>query len=71
MKKIQVMGGNRKEAVKGIFKSIGVEAKIEKIRRSRRNEEREMLLVKLGNEEQKKEVLKKKRNLKGRRERII
>lgn len=30
-----------------------------------------MLWVKLGNEKQKKEVLEKKRNLKGRRERII
>lgn len=73
MREIKVMEGNRREVVEKIFKSVGVKAKIEKIRKLGRNEKMgtEMLWVKLGNEEQKKEILEKKRNLKGRRDRII
>lgn len=70
---IKVKEGNRKDAVEGILKSIGVEAKIEELRRLGKNEERgtEMIWVKLENEEQKKEVLEKKKNLKSRRKRIV
>lgn len=54
------------------MKEIGVKVEIEEIRRLGRNEERgtEMLWVKLGSEEQRKKVMARKRNLRGRRERI-
>lgn len=50
-----------------------MEAEIKNLRKFKKNEERrtEMIWVKLENEKQKKEILKKKRNLKGRRERIV
>lgn len=73
MREIKVMEGNRREAVKKIFKSIGGRDQNRGDKKIRKKEKRgtEMIWVKLGNKEQKKKVLKKKRNLKGTRDRII
>lgn len=73
IKEIKVKEGNRKKAVEEVLIDIRVEARIEEVRKLGGNEERgtEMIWVKLENEEQRREILGKKRNLKGRRERIV
>lgn len=68
----EVKEGKEKEKLEKLIKDIGVTVNIEEIKRigkSRRG--KEMWWVRLGSEEQKMEVLRKKRGLKGRRERIV
>lgn len=73
VKGVKIMGGKKKEAVEKIMKDIETEIKIEEIRRLRGNEEKEtkMIWVRLGNKEQRKEVMEKKKRLRGKKERII
>ncbi|XP_011864665.1 PREDICTED: uncharacterized protein LOC105560291 [Vollenhovia emeryi] len=72
MRGVEVREGKRREAVEEVMKIIGAKAEIKEVRRigERREEGREMLLVKLENEEQKWDIMEKKRNLRGRPERI-
>lgn len=64
---------NRREVIEELLKVIGMKVEVTEIRRIGAGTEKgrgEMLIVKLGNEEQKWEIMAKKKNLKGRRERI-
>lgn len=56
-----------------MLKDIGANAKAEEMRRLRRNEEEgtETILVRLGNEEQRREAMEKKKRLKNRKEKIV
>lgn len=67
--------GKIREAVQEVLRVLGVEVKVEEVRRIRdevgKDKEIEMVLVRLGSEEQEMEVLRKKRKLKGRKERIM
>jgi len=65
--------GGRRKAVKEIIKIVKAKVDIKEIKRIgglMENFGRKMLLIKLGNKKQKREVLGKKRNVKGRVERI-
>lgn len=72
MKEVIVKESKRKEAVKGIFQDIGVRVNIGETRRIGGNSERgtETILMKLHNEEQRKEVWTNKNRLRGRKEKI-
>lgn len=72
MKEINVSEGRRKEAVEEILKDIGVEGRIERIRKLKENVERGMVTiwVRLENEEQRKKMMEGKKKLKGRKEKI-
>lgn len=63
---------SRKETEVKIMRAMRVEIQIEKMRKIRENKEKgeETLWIKLGKEEHKWEMIEKKRNLRGRRERI-
>jgi len=69
---VEVREGKRREAVEEILKIVGVKVEIKEVRRVRgiNEKEGEMVLVKLGSEEQKGEVIGKKKILKGRKKRI-
>lgn len=69
---VYIKEGKRREAVENLFKVIGAKANIEDIKRigGEVEEEGETIVVRLENAEQRKEIMGKKRNLKGRRERI-
>lgn len=73
IKRLEVREGGRREIVEGVIKNIEVEVEIEEVKRigGDRKRERKMVLVKLENEEQKRKMMEKKKNLKGRKARII
>lgn len=54
--------------MEGILKAIEVEGDIKEVRRIGGGKEGETVLVKTGSAEQKREIMRKKRNLKGRKE---
>lgn len=66
--------GNRgKRGKKGIMRDIGVKAEVEEIRKIKENAEKDytrIIWVKLENEEQRKEIMRKKAGLKGRRKQL-
>lgn len=70
IKGLEVKEGRRKEAVEEIMEKIEVKAKIEEIKRVgfKTMKEKEMVMVKLTKEEQRREILRKKSNLKERKE---
>lgn len=74
IKGIEVKEGGRRERVEKILGEIGAKVEIEEVRRiggvGEMGRDGEMVLVKLGNEEQKWEVMEKKKRLRGRKERI-
>lgn len=65
--------GDRRKAVEEILGVVGAKVMVEEIKKigEVKQKGREMLLVRLGNEEQKWEVMEKKKKLRGRRERIL
>lgn len=66
--------GNREEAVEEILRVIRVKVKVEEVRKiaGDRNKVGELIMVRFENEKnERKEVLEKKRLLKGRKERIM
>jgi len=71
IKGLVVKEGKRKEAVEEIFKILEVKADIEEVKRIGGEGEREMAVVRMSSEEQKKEVMRKKWRLKGRKEIIM
>lgn len=73
MKEITVKKGKRRETVEEIFDCISAKVRIEEVRKLKRNVERrtEMIWIRLENEGQRREVMKKKKNLRGRTERIV
>lgn len=70
IKGLEVKEGKRREAVELIMKAMGVEIEMKEVRRIGGEGEREMVLVGTGGEEQKREVIRKRGNLRGRREKI-
>ena len=67
---LEIKEGKKREAVKSLLNEIGVEAKLEEMSRVGGGEGSDILLVKLENEEQKREIINKKKILRGRKERI-
>lgn len=63
--------GTRKKAVEGMMEAIRTKVRVKEIRRiaGDREKEKEMIIIKLENEEERKEILEKQRNLKGKKER--
>lgn len=72
IKELEVREEKRREAVKKVLEEIEAKVKVVEIWRAGReaSEEREMVGVKFAGEEQKKEILRKKGALRGRRKRI-
>ncbi|XP_067215679.1 golgin subfamily A member 6-like protein 6 [Linepithema humile] len=70
VKELKVGEGGRREAVERLMAEIGAKVEIEEMRGLGRNIERgtETLWVKLKKEEQKREVMRRKRELRGRKE---
>ncbi|KAL6416560.1 hypothetical protein ACFW04_013367 [Cataglyphis niger] len=73
IKGVEVKEGRRRGAVEELFDSIGIKAEIEEVRKigGSVEEGREMMVVRLKNEDQKREIWNKKKLLKGRKERIL
>lgn len=73
IKGLEERKGKRRKAVEEVLRKIGVEIEMGEIKRigGDREKGREMVMVKLGNEEQKREVMGKKNRLKGRKEKIL
>ncbi|KAL6417641.1 hypothetical protein ACFW04_012599 [Cataglyphis niger] len=73
IKGVEVKEGRRRVAVEELFDSIGIKAEIEEVRKigGSVEEGREMMVIRLKNEDQKREVWNKKKLLKGRKERIL
>jgi len=58
--------------VEDILENIGAKVKVKEVKKLRREEgKKEIIWVRLGDEEQKKKVMEKKNRLKGRKERIL
>lgn len=73
IKGIEKKENKRRKVVEGVLRDIGVRMEIGEIRRIRGDKEkvREMILTKLGNKEQKSDVMINKKKLKERKEKII
>jgi len=73
IKGLKVKEGNRREAVEEVLNVLEVRGNIEEVKRvgGDREQDREMVLVRLKIEEQRGEIMKRKRELKGRKERIM
>jgi hypothetical protein len=73
IKVMEVGEGKRKEAVQGILEKIGAKVELEEVKLLAKEKEgnREMEWIKLKSEEQKREVLDRRRNLRGERERVL
>lgn len=73
IREVEVREGDRRKAVEEILGVVGAKVMVEEIKKigEVKQKGREMLLVRLGNEEQKWEVMEKKKKLRGRRERIL
>jgi len=73
IKGVEVKEGKRREAVEEVIGALGMKVDIESCWKLGRGTVvgQEMILVKLKEEKQRKEILEKRRNLRGRRERII
>lgn len=70
IKGLEIKERKRREAVEEMLKMLGVEVEIKELRRIGGDEIKEMVLMGTGSEEQKKEVLRRKRDLRGRKEKI-
>ncbi|EZA50333.1 hypothetical protein X777_11277 [Ooceraea biroi] len=70
---VEVKEGKRVEAVKEVLEKIGARGEIRKCKKigEDKGKGKEMILVKLDNEEQKREIMSKKSNLRGREERVM
>jgi len=73
IKGVMVREGWRREAVEEVIGALGMRVEIESCWKLGRGtgEGQEMILMKLKDERQRKEILEKRRNLRGRRERIV
>jgi hypothetical protein len=72
VREVEVRDGGRKEAVQNIMERIGARVGLEEVRMvARGKEDREVIAVRVESEEQKKEVLEKRRKLRGEREKIL
>ncbi|RLU19487.1 hypothetical protein DMN91_008044 [Ooceraea biroi] len=73
MREVEVKEGKRVEAVREVLERIGAKGEMVECRRigGDKGKGRERILVKLSNEEQKREVMLMKKNLRGREERIM
>jgi len=73
IKGVEVKEGKRREAVHNVMERIGMRVGVEEVRYLAKEKEdnREMVMVKLESEEQKREIMEKKWRLKGERERVM
>ncbi|KAL6421643.1 hypothetical protein ACFW04_014561 [Cataglyphis niger] len=73
IKGVEIKEGRRRVAVEELFDNIGVKAKIEEVRKigGGLKKGREIIVVRLKSEKQKREVWNRKKLLKGRKERIL
>lgn len=73
IKGIEVKEGRKKKAVEGLMKDIGAEVKIEETWKiaEDRDKGREIVRIRIENEEKRREIWEKKTTLKGRKERIV
>lgn len=73
IKGLKVKNGKRREAIEEVLNKIGTKVEIREIRKigTGKEEGEEMVVVKVGGEEQKREIMRKKGNLKGRGEKIL
>lgn len=71
IKGLEVGEEKKREAVEKLLKDIGAEVKVEEIGRVGGGIRKDMWIVKLEKDEQKREVMRKKRELKGRKEKIM
>ena len=64
---LKIERGNARQEIEGIMKEIGVEVKMEKIKQVRTGKEEwgDMVVVKLGGEEEKRKVMEGKKKLRG------
>lgn len=70
---VEVKEGKKKEVIERIMKDIGADVRVKEIKRLGRDREkdRKMVWLRLEDEEQRREVLRKKSRLRGRKERIM
>lgn len=70
IKGVKVEGRGIKETVEEVIKEMKIEVDIEEVRRTGGKDKkgREMIVVRLKNEEQKRRIMERKRNLKDRKE---
>lgn len=63
----------KRRVVEEILKTIGGNVKVKEIRRiaEDKEKERKMIMIRVESEEQKKEIMDRKRNLRGRKEKIM
>ena len=72
LKGVKVWSGTGEEEVKNLMRDIGAQVRVEEVRNlvGKKGGKGSILLVKVGSEQEGKEVLEKKKRLKGREERI-
>lgn len=70
---IEVKEGRKQEAVEKMLRVMEARVKIKEIRKlgGEKDKRWEIILMKLENEEQRREVMLRKRNLRGRKERVL
>lgn len=73
MRGVEVKEEKRREAVERVLGMVGAKVDIQEVKRLRGDgdKEGEIILVKLGNEKQKREVMERKSKLRGRKEKIM
>lgn len=71
VKGLEVKEGKKREIVENLLGDIGAEVKVEEISRVGGGKGKEIWLVRLENDDQKREVMRKKKILKGRKEKIM
>lgn len=72
IKGVEIKEGKRREAVEKVLEIIRARVEVREVKRIARDRDREgeMILVRLGSEEQRKEVMERKAKLRGKNERV-
>lgn len=73
VRRIEMKEGRKQEAVEKMLRIMEARVKIKEIRKlgGEKDKRWEIILMKLENEEQRREVMLRKRNLRGRKERVL
>lgn len=67
---LEIREGRRREEAEKLLEDIYAKTKVIEVKKGNTEKGKEMVILKLESEEQKREVMKKKKSLKGRKERI-
>lgn len=67
---LEIREGRRREEAEKLLEDIDAKTKVIEVKKGNTEKGKEMVILKLESEEQKREVMKKKKSLKGRKERI-